>query len=458
MYQTLLILEVISPLLAALLLIFSNAKVYKRTLLPIAQTFGVGSSIAIFAHTSQGIRISLTVGGWDSIYGIEVAANHYTAIMLLLLNTVTALTVLHSFQKDRESFFYSILMLCHAGLSGMVISNDLFNIYVFLELSSLASYTLVATKGTQESYKAAFEYLIIGTISATFYLIGIGLIYAVTGHLNVGIITSMSDIILSSHIGRAGATLVVLGIIGKCALFPLHFWLVRCYSSTSTTVAAFLSGVSSKVGLYLLAKFVYTIIGARVLVLSGFPLNIVILVLSTLAIFVCGLQAITTQDVRQMLSYSSISQIGYISLTLSLGSDYSVSVAMLQMLAHAVTKSGLFMLAGGAIHQTERRHKQSAMRKIYLLVATLSLAGIPLTSGFLGKLELLLLTVHMHHYLTLLILIIGSIITAIYSWKIFNALHKFEAGNSILYHISMSALSLINIAIPLTSGFFLKLI
>ncbi|QHD65371.1 proton-conducting transporter membrane subunit [Neorickettsia findlayensis] len=458
MYKTLLILEVISPLLAALSLVFSNRKVYKRALLLIAQAFGIGSSIAIFAYTSQRTKISLTVGGWDSIYGIEIAADHYTAIMLLLLNTVTTLTVLHSFQKDRESFFYSILMLCHTGLSGMVISNDLFNIYVFLELSSLASYTLVATKGTQESYKAAFEYLIIGTIAATFYLIGTGLIYAVTGHLNIGIITSMSDIVLSSHAGRAGATLVILGIIGKCALFPLHFWLVRCYSSTSTTVAAFLSGVSSKVGLYLLAKFIYTIFGTRVLALSGFPLNMMILLLSTLAIFVCGLQAITTQDIRRTLSYSSISQIGYISLTLSLGSDYSVSVAMLQMLAHAVTKSALFMLAGGSIHHTEKRHKLSPIKNIYLLVATLSLAGVPFTAGFLGKLELLLLVIHTQHYLTLLILVMGSIITAIYSWKIFNMLHNFEVENSVLHHIPMSVLSLINVAIPLTSRFFLKLI
>lgn len=457
MYGTLLILEVVLPLLVALLLVFSDNRVYKRTLLFVAQAFGVVASVILFIHISGGAKVSLSVGGWDPKYGIEVTADICTAIMLLLLNAVTSTTTLYSLQKERDSTFYTILMLCHTGFAGMVISNDLFNIYVFLELSSLASYTLVATKRTHASYKASFEYLILGTIAATLYLIGVGLIYAITGHLNIGVITSMSDTILNSRIGRAGITLIILGIITKCALFPLHFWLVRCYNSTSTTVAAFFSGTSSKVGLYLLAKFIYCIFGRQNLTLSTVPLDTIIFLLSTLAILICGLQAVVAQNVRQTLVYSSVSQIGYISLTLSLTSDYSVQVAMLQMLAHATSKSTLFMLLGNVTRFDEGRRQDSSGSKFYLLVATLSLAGIPITAGFLGKLELLILSIQTDSYMTLLILLVGSIITVLYSWKIFNSLKNQEVNNSLLHHIPLLTLSLMNIIIPFTGSFFLEL-
>ncbi|AHX11603.1 NADH-Ubiquinone/plastoquinone (complex I), various chains family protein [Neorickettsia helminthoeca str. Oregon] len=457
MHETLLALIVIIPMMVALFLVFSNNKIYKLVLLLTAQSFGIISAVILLSHTVDGTAIFNTMGGWEAAYGIQITADKYTALMLLLINVISLTATLHSFQKERKNFFYSILILCHTGLSGMIISNDLFNIYVFLELSSLATYALIATKHTHSSYKAAFEYLVIGTIAATFYLIGVGLLYATTGNLNITAIAAAPELLFSSRIGRAGILLTILGLSAKCAIFPLHFWLVRCYSATSTTVATFLSGTSSKVGLYLLAKFIYTIFGERVFIFPVVGLDKIILISSALAIIFCGIQAILSKEIKQALSYSSVSQIGYIILTLSLDSVYSIPIAMLQMFAHAFAKSALFILSGGV--QSEKNKKHSFVQDCYLLISTLSLAGIPITAGFLGKVQLLMLVIQTGHYVTLATLIIGSIIALMYSWRIFTLLRQQLGGNSsIFYHAPLSALSLLNIVTIFAGTHFLNLL
>ena len=264
--------------------------------------------------------ISYAIGSWPPPWGIEYridAANGFMLVLLGLVATVATLyaraSVAAEVPSDQRYLFYAMYCLCLAGLAGITVTGDAFNVFVFLEISSLSSYVLIALGRDRRALLAAYQYLILGTIGATFFVIGVGLLYLVTGTLN------LRDI--AARIGGRGTDAPVLaalafmtvGISLKVALFPLHMWLPNAYAYAPSAVSSFLSATATKVSLYVLLRFYFSVFGAT-FVFGALPMGDILLVLSLAAMFVASAAAIFQSDLKHMLAYSSVAQIGYITL------------------------------------------------------------------------------------------------------------------------------------------------
>ena len=265
------------------------------------------------------------LGGWAAPWGIEYRIDTLSVYMLLIVSGIGAAVITYSplsisreIEREQHHLFYSAYLLCLTGLLGITVTGDLFNLFVFLEISSLSSYALISlgAKQSRKALTAAFQYLVMGTIGATFILIGIGLMYQMTGTLN------MTDIALRLTAFSGTRTVLVafafltVGISLKMALFPLHAWLPGAYTFAPSVVTAFLAATATKVSVYILLRLVFTIFK------PGFAFEFLrfdngLMVLSLIGIFVASTVAIFQTNVKRMLAYSSVAQVGYMALGIS---------------------------------------------------------------------------------------------------------------------------------------------
>ena len=212
---------------------------------------------------------------------------------------------------------YTGWLLCLTGLLGITITGDVFNVFVFLEIASLSSYLLVSLGPDRRALTAAFQYLVMGTIGATFILIGVGLLYMMTGTLNMADLAQRIPNVAQTTTVRAGFAFLVLGISLKAAVFPLHYWLPNAYTFAPSAVTAFLAGSATKVSIYLLLRFFFDIFSES-FSLRVMRLDLVLLILGVIAIFSMSLVAIYQHNVKRMLAYSSVAQVGYMVIGISL--------------------------------------------------------------------------------------------------------------------------------------------
>ncbi|WP_089718509.1 complex I subunit 5 family protein, partial [Candidatus Entotheonella palauensis] len=388
------VLIVVVPLLAAVLVplvaLWRMAWAQAITLLALIGVIAC-SSVALLRALATG-PILYELGGWAPPWGIVYVLDPLSGGLALLVGIVAALVAvytrpyLHNWSTSRAGVFLSLFLLLVTGLLGIVATGDLFNLYVFLEISSLAGYALLAS-GPIRSAVATFRYLIIGTIAATFYLLGVGYLYALTGSLNMAdIATRLSDI---SHSGAfaVAITFIVLGLSIKAALFPLHGWLPDAYTYAPAPVIGFISAVMAKVSAYALFRVLYFVLRPTE------PVSQVLTGLSwiaAIAILAGSLLAVAQRDVRRMLAYSSVSQMGYIFLGLALGTPTALKGALLHLLNHAIMKGCLFLAAGGVQWRTGGYRledfigvsRRMPLTMAAIVLAAISMIGLPPTAGF----------------------------------------------------------------------------
>jgi len=267
--------------------------------------------------------ITYELGGWAAPWGIEYRIDTLNAFVLVIVSAIGAIvlpyarhTVIAEIPHNRIYLFYTMLLLCETGLLGITITGDAFNLFVFLEISSLSSYVLISFGKDRRALTAAYRYLIMGTIGATFYIIGVGLIYNATGSLNIHDLSILVPKLGDSRTVHAALAFLTVGLALKLALFPLHMWLPSAYTYAPSAVTVFLAATATKVAVYALIRVTYTIFGT-VDILDTVAVREVLMVLSLLAMFVGSLVAIFQVNVKRMLAYSSIAQIGYMVLGLS---------------------------------------------------------------------------------------------------------------------------------------------
>ena len=319
--------------------------------------------------------------------------------------------------------YYALYGLLTSGLLGMAITGDLFNLYVFLEIASLAGYGLIALGGNKSTL-ASFRYLLVGTIAASLYLLSIAYLYGITGTLN------MEDMgkLISQHLDSVNVLLAMamltVGFGIKMALFPLHGWQPDAYTYAHPAAAPLISGVMSKVPALALLRFAFYIFGAgSEYVAKGL---FVIGVLGACGIILGSVMAIAQKDFRRMLAYSSVAQIGYIAAGLSIGNMYGVIAVVLHILNHAFMKSSLFMVAGGikyrfgevSIEKFGKLNKYMPFTVVTLVIAALSMVGIPPTGGFFSKWYLVLGALECGQYFFIAVIVISSLLNAIYFFKV----------------------------------------
>ena len=321
-----------------------------------------------------GQPITYQIGNWPAPIGIVYKVDQLSAYVLCVISLIGAVimpfarrSIAAEIQEPAQSWYYSMYLLCLTGLLGIVITGDAFNAFVFLEISSLATYVLIALGRHRRALLAAYQYLIMGTIGATFYIIGVGLLYVVTGTLNFDDLAARLGPAIAEP-GYRNAVLTALGfiVVGvslKLALFPMHVWLPNAYAYAPSVATAFLAGTATKAAIYLLIRVVFSVFGVA-LTLDQLPIPEILLVLSIAAMFLASFSAVFEQNAKRMLAYSSIAQVGYIMLGVALANQASMTGALAHIANHAVMKTALFLALGavfyriGSVHVLRhRRHR-----------------------------------------------------------------------------------------------------
>lgn len=438
------VLQVILPLLGApACLILGRGKfAWLFALLISALSFCIA---AMLLHTvyHQGV-ISYALGGWQAPWGIEYRIDLLNAWLLLIVSgssTVALLAAQSSIDveiaPEKQTIFFVAWLLCLAGLLGILATGDAFNVFVFLEVSSLSTYTLISLGPKRESLWAAFRYLIMGTIGATFILIGIGLMYIMTGTLNMQDLAQRLPLASDSSTVFTAYAFIIVGVSLKLALFPLHLWLPNAYTHAPSIVTTFLAASATKVALYLMIRFTYTVFPSHFSQID-IPLEEIFIVLGITGVISASIAAIYQADVKRAIAYSSVAQVGYMVVGLGIGGVLGLQATLLHVFNHALMKATLFMaLAAIAcrIGVTTLTSMQGLGRKMPwtsfgFVVGGLSIIGVPLTAGFISKWYLVSAAALSDRWLLVLLIMIGSLLAIVYIWRVVEALYFKPAADS----------------------------
>lgn len=424
-------LQVVIPLLAAPLIVLLRGGRAGWLIATLVSWTAFVIAVALLVRVQSVGVISYAIGSWPPPWGIEYRVDAVNAFVLVLVSLIAAVVLPYArasiateVPADRHYLLYAMFVLCLCGLLGMAITGDAFNIFVFLEISSLSGYVLIALGRDRRALHSAFQYLIMGTIGATFYIIGVGLLYLMTGTLNLADMAARVSAVGEVRPLLAALAFITVGLSLKMALFPLHIWLPGAYAGAPTAVAAFMAGTATKVSIYVLMRFIFGIFGIR-LVLPDLPLLDMLMVLSMAAMIVASLVALYQDDLRRLLAYSSVAQIGYITLGLSLANADGMTASVVHLFNHAIAKTALFMLTGGILLRVggvrldalAGLSRRMPLTSAGVLIAGLSLIGIPGTAGFITKWHLVLAAVQDGHWWVVAAVATSSLLAAAYVWR-----------------------------------------
>ncbi len=426
-------LQVVLPLLCAPLCLLFGGRRISHLFVTIVSGLCLLIAGLLLARVLEDGPISYHLGNWAPPWGIEYAVDPFNAYVLVVVAGIGAVVALFArdslareIGKERLRYFYTAYLLCLAGLLGVVITGDAFNIFVFLEISSLSSYVLIAINLQPRALTAAYRYLIFGTVGATFYLIGVGLIYQVTGTLNIADMAVRLEGHSHSLAVRAALAFIIAGLGIKLALFPLHLWLPGAYTEAPSVSTAFLAATATKAALYVLIRMIVSVFGIE-FSFEVMPLGELLLVLAILAMFIGSAVAVFQQDVKRMLAYSSVAQIGYMVLGISMATVTGFTGGILHLFNHAVTKGGLFLALGALFYSIGSNNldalaglgrRMPAAMSAFLL-GGLGIIGVPLTAGFVSKWYLVLAALEKDWWWLVALILLSSLLAVIYIWKVF---------------------------------------
>jgi multicomponent Na+:H+ antiporter subunit D len=391
-----------------------------------------GASIGLLRQVMAGGTISYELGGWAAPYGIEYRVDLVNAFVALIVALIGAVVIPYArasiaeeLHEDRGPLFYSAFILCLSGLLGIAVTGDVFNVFVFLEVSSLSAYALIALGEDRRALTASFEYLIMGSVGATFIVIGIGLMYVMTGTLNMADLAERLPAVADTRTIPVAFTFLTVGITLKLALFPLHLWLPNAYTFAPSAVTAFIASTATKVAVYLLLRFFFTIFGAA-FSFDDMQLDMVLMPLAVVAILGMSLVAVYQVNVKRLLAFSSVAQIGYMVLGISFASVLGVAAGILHLFNHALMKGALFMAMGCVMYRvgSVRLESMGGLGKTMpwtmaaFVLGGLSLIGVPLTVGFVSKWYLVWAALERGLWPVAAVVVIGSLLALVYIWKV----------------------------------------
>lgn len=382
------------------------------------------------------------LGGWAPPFGIEYVFDHLSAFMAVIIVFIGLIAVIYPpvaglYQVPRKGVpMYGLIMLLIGGLVGVVVTGDLFNLFVFLEIYSLASYALI-TLGGDRAVVASFRYLVLGTIAGSFYLLGVGFIYFSTGTLNMADAANLLPPLYDSPTIMAAVGLIIIGMGIKLALFPLHVWLPDAHSYAPPVIAAILAAVQVEVAAYVIIRFMLSVFQPAYFI-EQLPVTTVIGWVSAAGIIFGSVMAIAQKDFKRMLAYSTVGQVAYIGLGIGLANPLGIIGGLLHILNHAFMKSCLFLVAGGIRFQTglhEIPRFAGLGRKMPLLmtaftVAALSMVGIPPTGGFFSKWYLILGSIDAENWVFVAVILASSLLTAVYFFRMIEKLFAVPPGDN----------------------------
>ena len=447
-YTHLTVLHVILPLFAALITAFMRRGMAAWIVtLIVSWLLPVLAGLMLWQVLSTGAVLSYQLGGWAPPYGIEYRVDKLAAFVVFIVTLMGAVTmpfamrsVKHEVDEHNQAWYYTMYLLCMAGLLGIVITGDAFNAFVFLEISSLATYVLIAMGPHRRSLLSAYQYLIMGTIGATLYVIGIGGLYVVTGSLNFADISQRLSTVSEDEMRAVlmSMAFIITGVSLKLALFPMHVWLPNAYAYAPSFATSFLAGTATKVAICLLIRLVFTVFGAAI-AFDTLPLKEVFLVLSVAAMFLASLTAVFEENVKRMLAYSSVAQIGYITLGIALANQAGLTGSMAHIFNHAIMKTALFLALGAVAYRTGvmRLSDLSGIgRKMPLtmaafVVAGMGLMGVPGTAGFISKWYLAIGAIDAGWTSLVFLIVLSSLIAIVYIGRVVEVAYFREPSSAV---------------------------
>jgi len=440
------VLQVVLPLIAAPMCVILRQGTISWLLTTIVCFLSFVISCALFNQVLAEGVITYAIGGWVAPWGIEYHVDKLTAFMLLIVNGVAAFVLLGArisladeISSDRLYLFYAAFLLNLTGLLGVIMTGDAFNLFVFIEIASLSSYAMISIGHDRRCLYAAFKYLIFGTIGASFILISVGLLYAVTGTLNMADLFQRLPDVENTKTLTTALVFFTIGIALKAAIFPLHLWLPDAYTYSPSIVSTFLAGTTTKVFIYVLIRFIYSVFGYETL-FNQETLNFLLMISACAAILYGSYQAIKQDSIKRLLAYSSIAQIGYMLLGISLATELGLAAGLIHVFNHAFIKVALFLSVALIIYfkKTDSLSQLAGIAKTMpvtmaaFLIAGLSIIGVPLTAGFISKWFLIKASLAAGYWGLVAIIVFSSIMAIIYIGKVIEVAYFRQAENETL--------------------------
>lgn len=440
------------PAISILLLMFSGVVAfalygkYARYLTNIAIIAVVVLSAILLAYFWEGAPVyNYSMGHYPGPIGNELRSGILEAAMALMFSIVTILSLMggrnhlkSDIGKSKVNLYYISVLFLLSSMLAITYTNDLFTAYVFVEINTITACGIIISKEDGHTLAATMRYLIMSLLGSGLFLIGICLIYGLTGHLVMPFIQEgISELVGTGYYSvslQIAIALFAVGLALKSALWPFHSWLPDAHSSASAASSAILSGLVLKTFIFLLIKIFYRIVGPEII--TGHAILNLLLSFGIAGMLLGSINAMFEKDIKRMLAYSSVSQIGYVFCALGLGTTAGVAAALIQVVVHAFTKPLLFIAAGGLMDTSGGSKKfkdlQGAGRRDLLagaafVVGTLSMIGVPFFAGFITKLTLVTAAVGAHNwrmYAAVIALILSTILTAIYYIRILSVLFR----------------------------------
>jgi len=443
--QTLPALQVVLPLIAAPVCLFLRPPKLAWLFAVAVSAATLATAIALIMLVQQGGPIHYEMGGWAAPWGIEYVIDPLDSLILALVAGIAMLVLIHGgpsveaeIHRRQIPQFYVLFLLCLTGLLGMVATGDVFNLFVFLEISSLSTYALVAMGKDTRALTAAYRYLILGSLGATFYVIGIGLLYMMTGTLNMEDLARRIPEVADTRTVSVAIAFLAVGLALKLALFPLHKWLPGAYTHAPSVVTAFLAATATKVSIYVLVRIFFTVLGP-IEAFQTLPAAVhetqVVGLLAILAMLSGSAVAIFQPNLKRLLAYSSIAQVGTMMLGISMVSVTGMTAGLVHMVNHALIKGTLFMALSAVVlrvgsvrieHMDGIGYRMPVTFAAFV-VGALSLIGVPMTAGFISKLYLVRGALEDDRWIMAAAVVVSSLLAIIYVWRILEAAYMRSA-------------------------------
>ena len=420
--------------LSASLLCLALSRLHKHLGAWVVQLSILGAFISSVASLREvlaegGKSVHYWMGNWAPPIGIEFAIDPLNTSVLCMITFISLVVSFYSrpFLQNEDWLhyggYYTLYGLLTVGLCGMTVTGDVFNMYVYLEIMSLSGYGLIALGG-KKSMVAAFRYLLVGTIGASLYLIGIGYIYAMTGSLNMADIGQRIQPFVHTPLFAFAVACFLIAFGIKMALFPLHGWQPDSYTFSHPGAAGFISGCMSKVPAYAMLRYFFYVFGVHNTVMEA--LMNVLGIMGICGILIGSVMALAQYDFRRMLAYSSVAQLGYIAVGMALGNVHGFIGAVLHLINHAFMKCCLFLVVGGItyrygevnLYRLGGLNRKMPVSSIAVVLAVLSMVGIPPTCGFFSKWYLMLGAYEGGQNIYIAVLVIRSLLNAVYYFRI----------------------------------------
>jgi len=384
-------------------------------------------SIGVLVRVVKSGTIHYYLGSWDPPWGIAYLIDKLNAYIIVIVAIIAFLVALYSKKSVENEIpehkipqLYTLFLLNVTGLIGISATGDLFNLYVLIEIASFSAYALIAV-GEKGALYASFRYVVIGTIGACFYLMGVGFIYIMTGTLNMADATRLLQPLYQSRVIHMAFAFLVIGISIKMAMYPLHIWLPDAYTHAPSAISAFMASTMTKVGCYILIRIMYYVFEPYFAV-SMMPVATILGWLAVAGMIVASVYAIAQNDFKRMLAYSAVAQIGYIVLGIALANIAGLTGALLHILNEAFTKGCLFLIAGAIMYKLKTRSIDQfknlfwkmPFTMIAFIIAAFSMIGIPPTCGFFSKLYLLIGSLEAKQWFFVAAILISTVLNVVY--------------------------------------------